>query len=119
LIDTALAHAGAAPADVAMVVADTGAHGGRGRELLDSVAALPRLDPEHGVARVGIACGSCGVVSFIAALALARHHALARAAPVLCVSNEDAYRRIAALVGPASRPAQAAPSSSSVIYSGS
>jgi hypothetical protein len=119
LIDTALAHAGAAPADVAMVVADTGAHGGRGRELLDSVAALPRLDPEHGVARVGIACGSCGVVSFIAALALARHHALARAAPVLCVSNEDAYRRIAALVGPASRAAQPAPSSSSVIYSGS
>jgi len=105
LIDTALTHAGAAPADVAMVVADTGAHGGRGRELLDSVAALPRLDPEHGIARVGIACGSCGVVSFIAALALARHHALAHAAPVLCVSNEDAYRRIAAVVGPASRSA--------------
>jgi hypothetical protein len=38
------------------------------------------------------------VVSFIAALALARHHALAREAPVLCVSNEDACRRIAALL---------------------
>jgi hypothetical protein len=100
LVKGALDHAGAAPADVAMVVADTGEHLGRVRELMGSVAALPQLDPVDDIARIGIACGSCGAVSFIAALALARHHALERAAPVLCVSNEDDCRRIAALVRP-------------------
>jgi hypothetical protein len=100
VIDSALEHAGAALADVAMVVADTGERPRRVLELLGSVAALSRLDPGRDIARVGTACGSCGVVSFIAALALARHHALAREAPVLCVSNEDAYRRIAALLMP-------------------
>jgi hypothetical protein len=101
VIAGALDHADTAAADIAMVVADTGERPRRVLELMGSVAALSRLDPEHDIARVGIACGSCGVVSFIAALALARHHALAREAPVLCVSNEDAYRRIAALVRPA------------------
>ena len=98
VIDSALAHAGAAPADVAMVVADTGERPRRVLELMGSVAALSRLDPGRDIVHVGTACGSCGVVSFIAALALARHHALAREAPVLCVSNEDACRRIAALL---------------------
>jgi hypothetical protein len=102
VIGRALEHAGATAAEVAMVVADTGERPRRVLELMGSLAALSRLDPARDVARVGIACGSCGVVSFIAALALARHHALARGAPVLCVSNEDAWRRIAALVRPAS-----------------
>jgi hypothetical protein len=32
---------------------------------------------------------------------LARHHALSLQAPVLAISNGDAYRRVAALVKPA------------------
>lgn len=101
VVRRALEHAGVAPADVAMVVADTGERTRRVLELMGAVAALSRLDPSDDIVRVGIASGDCGVVAFIAALALARHHALARAAPVLCVSNEDAVRRIAAVVRPA------------------
>lgn len=107
VIERALEHAGATAAEVAMVVADTGERTRQVSELMGGVAALSRLDPADDIARVGIACGNCGVVSFIAALALARHHALIRGAPVLCVSNEDGYRRIAALLRPPSlvRPA--------------
>jgi hypothetical protein len=104
VIERALEHARAAHSEVAMVVADTGERTRQVLELSGSLATLPRLDPARDVARVGIASGSCGVVAFIAALGLARHHALGRAAPVLCVSNEDAYRRIAALVRPVTTP---------------
>lgn len=50
--------------------------------------------------RIGLASGSCGAVPVITVLALARHYARERNAPVLCVSNEDPFLRGAALVRP-------------------
>jgi hypothetical protein len=88
--------------EVAMIVADTGHRSNRVLELMGlSSAAMPQLDGTDDVVRVSIASGSCGAVPFMTALALARHHALEREAPVLCVSNEDPYHRCAALVRPA------------------
>ena len=66
-----------------------------------ATATLPQLDEDADVLRVGAASGTCGAVPFMTALALGRHHAVERDAPVLCISNEDAYRRCAALIRPA------------------
>lgn len=91
--------------DVGMVVADTGHRANRTLELMGFAArAMPQLDGDDDVACVGTASGTCGAVPFMAALALARHHALERNAPVLCVSNEDPWLRCAALIRP-SEPA--------------
>lgn len=88
-------------ADVAMLVADTGHRSNRVLELMEFASnALPHMDSVADVARVGAACGSCGAVPFITALALARHHALDRAGPVLCVSNDDPLALCAVLVKP-------------------
>ena len=94
---------GAAPADtVGMLVADTGHRTSRVLELMELLSAtLPHLDVDTELLRTGSACGSCGAVPFMTALALARHQAIALAAPVLCISNEDPYRRSAVLVQPA------------------
>lgn len=96
-----LAHLAAAT-DVAMVVADTGHRSSRVLELMGlASAALPHLDAASDVVRVGAGHGHCGEVPFMAALALARHHALERGDTVLCIANEDPYRRCAALIRPA------------------
>jgi hypothetical protein len=88
--------------DVAMIVADTGHRSNRVLELMGLASAtLPQLDGEADVVRVGVASGTCGAVPFMTALALARHHALERGAPVLCISNEEPYRRCVALIRPA------------------
>ena len=94
---------GMAPADkVGMLIADTGHRTTRVLELMEMLAAaLPHLDSETDVRRTGTACGTCGAVPFVTALALARHHALELEVPVLCISNEDPYRRSAVLVRPA------------------
>ncbi len=94
---------GTAQADkVAMLVADTGHRTSRVLELMElATAALPHLDAEADVLRTGGACGACGTVPFVTALALGRHHAIELEAPVLCISNEDPYRRSAVLVRPA------------------
>ena len=100
LVRHALEHARIAPADIALVVADTGQRSNRVLELMASTAALAQLDTGDDFVRIGLACGNCDVVPFIAALALARHHALACLGPVLCVSNEDPFCRIVAAVRP-------------------
>jgi hypothetical protein len=64
-------------------------------------AAMPQLDPGADVIGVGASCGSCGAVTWLTALAVADAEAQDRAAPVLCVGNEDPYRRYAALLRPA------------------
>lgn len=85
--------------DVAMVMADTDHR--HTFELMAHVGAtLPLLDGVDDVARLGVACGSCGIVPFITAVALAHHRVLEIGAPVLCISNEDAYRRCAIVVRP-------------------
>jgi hypothetical protein len=91
--------------DVAMLIADTGHRSIRVLELLAHASAgLPQLDETDDVVRVGVGSGTCDAVPFIAALALAHHYVLEREAPVLCVSNEDPYRRVVALVRSSSAP---------------
>lgn len=90
------------PTDVAMIVADTGSRANRMLELMGVTSTtFPQLENTAEVAPVGVATGTCGVVPGITTLALAHHHALARAAPVLYASNEDAHLRCTALVRPA------------------
>jgi hypothetical protein len=97
--DRALKLAAAERSDVAMIIADTGHRSKRVQELMEfASAAMPQLDGEADVVRVGVATGACGAVPYIAALALAHHHVLERGAQVLCISNEDPYARSAALV---------------------
>lgn len=86
---------------VAAVVADT-SHRSKGLIELMSFAAreLPHLDTAGDVATLGAACGHCGAVPFITALALARHAAKERGAPVLCLANEASHYRSAVLVRP-------------------
>ena len=86
---------------VAMIVADTGHRSSRMLELMGYASVtLPQLDDTGDIVCLGVACGSCDAVPFITALALARHYALERFGSVLCVSNEDARLRHAALVQP-------------------
>ena len=88
--------------DVAMIVADTGHRSSRVLELLGlASSALPQLDADVDVTCLGASGGTCGAVPFMTALALSHHHALERDASVLCISNEDPYRRCAALIRPA------------------
>jgi hypothetical protein len=101
LSERALKHSSTNASDVAMLVADTGQRAGRVLELMTQVSAgLPQLDETDDVVRVGVVSGTCDAVPFITALALGRHYVLERKAPVLCVSNEDPYRRVVALVRP-------------------
>jgi hypothetical protein len=89
-------------AQVALVTADTGHRTSRVMELMSIVtASTPQLDPGADVIGVAASCGSCGAVTFMTALALADAEAQDRAGPVLCISNEDPYRRCAALITPA------------------
>ena len=89
-------------AQLALVTADTGHRTSRMMELMNLVTtSAPQLDPGADVIGVAASCGSCGAVTFMTALALADAEAQDRAGPVLCISNEDPYRRCAALITPA------------------
>jgi hypothetical protein len=59
---------------------------------------FPQLEDAAEVARIGESSGNCGAVPGITALALARYHAIERAAPVLYVGNEDSNHRCTALI---------------------
>jgi hypothetical protein len=101
LAELALKGKGINAADVAMLIADTGPRTSPVLELMAHVSAgLYQLDETDDVVRVSVATGVCDEVPFIAALALGRHYVLQREAPVLCVSNEDPYRRVVVLVRP-------------------
>jgi hypothetical protein len=105
LSERALKHSGTRASDVAMLIADTGHRSSRSLELMGYVSAgMPQLEETDGVIRVGAATGTCGAVPFIAGLALGGYFAVEREAPVLCVSNEDPYRRAAALMRPLGFP---------------
>ncbi|RJG09474.1 hypothetical protein [Massilia cavernae] len=102
LAERALKHSQTTPADVAMIVADTGHRSNRALELMGfASAAMPQLDAAADIVSVGVSSGTCGAVPFITALALARHHVLERDAPILCISNEDPVLRGAVLLRPA------------------
>jgi hypothetical protein len=102
LAENVFKRSGVSSSDVARIFADTDHRSSRALELLGYVsAAMPQLDGADDVERIGVAMGSCGAVPFFTALALAHHHVLELKAPVLCVSNDDAFRRIVTLVRPA------------------
>ncbi|MFC0252262.1 hypothetical protein [Massilia consociata] len=89
-------------AEIGMVVADTAHRPNRALELMGLGApAIPQVDAADDIIRIGLGSGSCGAVPFVTVLALGRHFARERNAPVLCVSNEDPYLRSVALVRPA------------------
>lgn len=84
-----------------MVVADTAHRPNRVLELMGlSAPAIPQVDAADDIIRIGLGSGSCGAVPFVTVLALARHYALERQAPILCIGNEDPYLRSATLVRP-------------------
>ena len=97
---------------VAAIAADTDHRARHGLEMMGLASStLPQLDGTLDVARAGVPFGACGAVPFIAALALARHHALDANAPALFISNNDPLSCCAALVCPpgvAADPARAA-----------
>ncbi|MDZ5636138.1 hypothetical protein [Janthinobacterium sp. GMG1] len=98
----ALAAAGdEATAGIALVSADTDQRANRMLELMQCAAALlPQLDLGEQVLSVGAACGQCGAVTTLAALAMARQAAADDGAHVLCLSNLDPLQRGALVIGP-------------------
>ena len=101
LASRAAAPVGAKLEEIVMVVADTGQRQQRTFELMGMTSsAMPQLDDSEDVLCAGTASGACANVPFVTALALAQHGALVRGGPVLCVSNEEAGARCAALVRP-------------------
>lgn len=105
LAERLLQGAAIAPAAVAMVVADTGADTRLALELMEfGGATAPHLDNASDIVRLGAACGACGAVPFVAALALAAYAALEHDAPLLCVGNDMPDLRALALVRPAPSP---------------
>lgn len=101
----ALQNAHCEPSHIALIAADTDHRTSRVMELMGVLsAALPQLDPGADVLSVGAGCGSCGAVTYLTALALARQEAQDRNAAVLCISNLDPYRRDVAIIGPAAIP---------------
>ncbi|MFK3739276.1 hypothetical protein [Massilia sp. TN1-12] len=97
--ERALARHGNGDGAVTRIVADTGHRSSRVIELMGfMVGSMPQLDEVDDAVRVGEACGASAAVPFITALAIASHHALDEEGPVLCISNEDPYRRSAALL---------------------
>ncbi|NYE59788.1 hypothetical protein FHW58_000940 [Duganella sp. 1224] len=89
-------------AAIELVTADTGHRTTRVTELMHVVtAAAPQLDPGADVISMGTGSGSCGAVAWLTALAVADAEVRQRGGPALSISNEDPYRRSAALVRPA------------------
>lgn len=93
---------GAAPSDgPSMLISDSDLRTSRYMEIMDLASqAAPGLDTAAEVQHTGIAMGACGAASYLAALALARHHAVELNAPVLCASAADPFARSVALVRP-------------------
>ena len=86
---------------ISMVVADTAHRPNRVLELMGlSAPAIAQVDAADDIIRVGLGSGSCGAVPAMTVLALGRHYALERGAPVLCIGNEDPYLRSVTLMRP-------------------
>jgi hypothetical protein len=101
LVKRTLGDAGVAVDSIAAVTADTGHRTGRLMEVSGLLRdVLPHLDAGIDLRATGIASGSCADAGFIAALALAAEQARVLGAPVLCVANEDPFRRTALIVQP-------------------
>lgn len=96
-----LQDAAIAQSAIAMIVADTGPDTRQLVELMEfGGASAPQLDNADDIVRLGPACGTCGAVPFVAALALAAHAAREQAAPLFCVGNDMPAFRALALIQP-------------------
>jgi len=105
LAERLLQDASIAPADIALIVADTGTDTRQALELMEfGAASAPHLDNASDIVRLGPACGACEAVPFVAALVLGAHAALEMNAPLLCVSNAMPGCRALALVRPGLPP---------------
>lgn len=101
----ALAGARSEAAAVTLVAADTDHRSGRVMEAMGLMSdGLSHLDAGADLLSVGAACGSCGAVTYLTALALAAQEAPERNGPVLCIANLDPWRRSAAVLHPAAAP---------------
>ena len=95
--------------EVNYLAADTDQRAGRALELMAlASSALPQLDTTADVAHAGVGTGSCGAVSLLCALALARHAVLLNNAPALFMSNDDPFICTMALLSPPLPPARPA-----------
>jgi hypothetical protein len=95
----ALDEAKTEPAAVTALCADADLRPTRMGELMGMASTLlPQLELASQMMSVGTCCGSAGAVGPLAALALARHEALANGGQVMCVSNSDSHYRCALLV---------------------
>lgn len=99
LADRVLQGTRTARADIAHIVADTGADPRHVLELMAFVdTAAPHLDAATDLVQVGPACGASAAVPLVAALAVAGQMALEREAPLLCVSTDTPALRAVALI---------------------
>lgn len=103
-----LQDAAIAQSAITMIVADTSADTRQVIELMEfGGASAPQLDNADDIVRLGPACGTCGAVPFVAALALAAHAAREHAAPLFCVGNDMPAFRALALIQPGLQPQHA------------
>ncbi len=102
----AMSAASVAPGAIARLYADADQRSSRMIELMNNAGTLlPEIDLSNDVLSVAAACGQSGEVATLAALVLARHEAASNASQVLCLSNLDAFRRAAVVIGtPAAVP---------------
>lgn len=102
LLEQACRRGATEPAALGAVVCDSGQRSSRVMEVMALAnQGLPHLDAGTDVSSVGNACGACGAVPLLAALALAQYHVQQTKAPVLCVGNDDSLHRSAMLLRPA------------------
>jgi hypothetical protein len=107
----ALAAAGSAAAQVTVIAADTDHRGSRVMEVMGLLSdELPHLDAGDDLLSIGAACGSCGDVTYLTALAVAAHACTARDGAALCIGNQDPYRRSVAVLLPSSTASTEQPS---------
>jgi len=106
LVGELLSHASVGAADVSLVLADADHRGSRVLEVMALAHDdLPHLDAGSDIRTTGPACGQCGAVPLLSAIALAGHAVQADARAVLCIGNGDPLQRSATLVRPAGEAA--------------
>jgi hypothetical protein len=101
LAGRAMNRSGIEPAEIALVVGDTGHRPNCTLELMELASRLsPQLDSAEDVVQTGVATASCGSVPSLAAIVLASRCAIELDRPTLWVSNADQVARAVAIIRP-------------------
>jgi hypothetical protein len=101
LAGRAMNRGGIEPAEIALVVGDTGHRPNCTLELMELASRLsPQLDSAEDVVQTGVATASCGSVPSLAAVVLASHSAIELDRMTLWVSNSDQVARAVAVIRP-------------------